>query len=89
MKEHRCLFTSQLPVILAFGDKEVKIVADGKIEPNDEVYVFAYPNIKYVVTEVIETRKPNGNFSGDSYKGKTPTYNHLKVRIEKNEPIKA
>jgi hypothetical protein len=71
--------TPVIPHILKTNqDGSVDMVTDGPMFPSDRYTV--NPGGEFVITSVIESRPAKGDWSGESYKWMTPTWNRIKSR---------
>jgi hypothetical protein len=92
----RSIGGNALPSFLSIEPKgkqnhEMRCIFDnGAIDVGDTIYSpygQGVDAVKFSVVEITESRKARGDWSGESYKGKTPTYYSLLLAVVVEEKL--
>ena len=69
---------STIPTLLKKERDYFHVITDGKLSVGDELKI--WPLDKIIVGRVIETRKARGDWSGESWKGMSPTWSKIQKK---------
>jgi hypothetical protein len=58
-------------------DQSLSIVTDGELSLSDTYSIYPIGG-KWTITDIIESRKAKGDWSGESYKGMNPTFSVIR-----------